>query len=147
MRRRGVRPGSRPLHLPPKRLHSPAGEGARRLHPVAGIALRLLRRCHGGAPIRRPHPVVAGAGGQRDTATDCGRTAAVGEDRRVGGRSGVAAVAGRGGGETNRRVGDEGWRESVQFHAIVLRCGWVEVDCSHGYLGPVVQEVSRTGQA
>ena len=31
--------------------------------------------------------------------------------------------------EVNRGAGDEGRRESFQLHAIILRCGWVEIDC------------------
>ena len=65
----------------------------------------------------------------------------------VGGGFGVPAVARHGGGEANRGAGDEGRRESFQFHAIVLRRGRVEAGCSDGYLGAVVQEVSGTGQA
>jgi len=147
MRRRGFRPGPGALHLPPQRLHAAAGEGARRLHPVAGVAVRVLRRRHGGAALRRADAGVARARRRRADAADGGRAAAFGEDRGVGGGSGVAAVARRGGGEANRGFGDEGRRESVQFHAIVLRRGRVEADCSDGYLGPVVQEVSGAGQA
>lgn len=101
MRRGGVRPGSRGLHLSPQRLHAPAGEGSRRVHPVAGISLRLLRRRHGGASLRRPPPRVAGARRCRTAAADGGCAAAVGQDRRVGRGSRVVAVARRGGGEEN----------------------------------------------
>ena len=55
----------------------------------------------------------------------------------VGGGFGVPAVARHGGGEANRGAGDEGRRESFQFHAIILRCGWVETG------SPILKESKR----
>ena len=47
----------------------------------------------------------------------------------VAGGSGVTVIARHDTGEVNRGAGDEGWREYFQFHAIILRCGWVEIGC------------------
>ncbi|KAH1058522.1 hypothetical protein GYH30_002895 [Glycine max] len=55
----------------------------------------------------------------------------------VGGGFCVPAVARHGGGEANRGAGDEGRRESFQFHAIILRCGWVETG------SPILKESKR----
>ena len=114
LRGRSLRPSPRALHIPPQLLHSPAGQGPRRLHPSPRLRLPVLRRGHPGSPLRGALPRLAGPSRRWPAAADgrrCG--AVVSEDWGVGGGLGDAAVAGRGGGEEGGAVGDEGRGEFV----------------------------------